>query len=169
MELKSNSKIETVCFTGHREMPARSTIMVPTRLKALLRQLIARGATHFRAGGAMGFDTLAALCVLELQEEFPHIKLDLMLPCHDQTKYWNADSIKVYDYIMSKASSAIFVSDKFTNYCMMQRNRRLVDGSQVCIAYLTKSLDSKGGTPYTFAYAIKNGLETYNVAENIQL
>ena len=168
MELKNNSKIETVCFTGHREMPARSTMMVPTRLKELLRKLIARGATHFRAGGAIGFDTLAALCVLELQEEFPHIKLDLVLPCPNQTKYWPVESIKVYDYIMSKASSAVYVSDRFTSYCMMQRNRRLVEGSQVCIAYLTKSIDSTGGTPYTFAHAIKMGLETYNVAEQMQ-
>jgi hypothetical protein len=67
---------------------------------------------------------------------------------------------------MSKASSTVYVSEKYTSFCMMQRNRRLVDGSQVCIAYLTTSLDSKGGTPYTFGYAIKNGLETYNVAEN---
>ena len=165
MEHTNNNKIETVCFTGHREM-SHNGAMISIKLKALLRQLIARGATHFRAGGAMGFDTLAALCVLELQEEFPHIKLDLMLPCPDQTKYWDKDSIKVYDYIMSKASSAVYVSEKYTSFCMMQRNRRLVDGSQVCIAYLTKSLDSKGGTPYTFGYAIKNGFETYNVAEN---
>lgn len=168
MEQKNNAKIETVCFTGHREMHSRSAAAASIRLKALLRELIARGATHFRAGGAIGFDTLAALCVLELQEEYPHIKLDLILPCPNQTKYWKEDDTRMYDYIMTKASSVMYVSDHFTNYCMMQRNRRLVEGSQVCIAYLTKSLNSKGGTSYTFGYAIKQGLETYNVAENIK-
>jgi hypothetical protein len=43
---------------------------------------------------------------------------------------------------------------------MLERDRRLVEGSDVCIAFLTKS---KGGTAYTASYALKSGLEFVNL------
>jgi hypothetical protein len=45
---------------------------------------------------------------------------------------------------------------------MHERNRRLVDGSQVCIAYLT---ESRGGTAFTYNYALTKNLEVINIAE----
>ena len=36
--------------------------------------------------GTLGFDTLAAQCVLSLKNQHPHIKLILVLPCITQTK-----------------------------------------------------------------------------------
>ena len=156
------NKINTVCFTGHRNIPYKDAVIIPTVLKAKLEELIKRGAVNFRAGGAMGFDTIAALCVLELQEKYPHIKLDLILPCRDQTKLWPKDSITVYHYILSKASCISYTSEHYTAWCMMTRNRKLVDGSQVCIAYLSKSA---GGTAYTYDYALKMNLEVINIYE----
>ncbi len=161
MEQYANN-ISTVCFTGHRTIPYKQALLIPTALKAELETLIKKGAVNFRAGGAMGFDTIAALCVLELQEKYPHIKLELFLPCKDQTKLWPKDNIVVYDYILSKASSIDYTSEHYTSWCMMTRNRKLVDGSQVCIAYLSKS---SGGTAYTYSYALKKGLSTINIFE----
>ena len=161
-QFADNKIIETVCFTGHRTITRDDALYLPTKLKIQLKELILRGAVHFRAGGAMGFDTVAALCVLELKEEFPHIMLDLMLPCKDQTKLWNDTSVDVYNYILKNASSVDYVCDHYTNWCMMERNRRLVDGSQLCIAYLKQS---SGGTAYTYSYALKHGVEVLNIAE----
>ena len=95
-----DKKIKAVCFTGHRSIPKDSAIYLPARLKSLLEELIAQGACRFRAGGATGFDTVAALCVLELREKHPHINLELILPCHDQTKNWGEMDKRVYEYII---------------------------------------------------------------------
>ena len=161
-QINNGSRIDTICFTGHRSIHRRDALYIPTKLKIQLKELIGRGAVHFRAGGAMGFDTLAALCVLELKEEYPHIMLDLMLPCKDQTKSWDEENVEVYNYILSQASSVDYACEKYTRWCMMERNRRLVNGSQVCVAYLNKST---GGTAYTYSYALKHSLEVINIAE----
>ena len=158
----NGTAIETVCFTGHRSIPRDAALLLPTRLKATLEALIARGARRFRAGGAMGFDTVAALCVLELQEKYSSISLDLILPCRDQSKLWNDQNRTVYESIIASASTINYVSDHFTAWCMHERNRRLVDGSQVCVAYLTHS---GGGTAYTFSYALTRGLEVINLGD----
>lgn len=162
IEIKGSDRIDTVCFTGHRNIAHAQAILIPGKLKAHLEKLIAKGARRFRAGGAVGFDTIAALCVLELQEAHPQIELHLILPCRDQTKSWNEQNRMVYNYILSRAASVEYVTEHFTAWCMHERNRRLVNGSQVCVAYLTQS---SGGTAYTFGYALEKGLEVINVAE----
>ena len=157
-----NNRIETVCFTGHRNIPRQEAVYLPSKLKSLLESLIERGAHRFRTGGAIGFDTVAALCVLELQEKYPHIKLDLVLPCRDQTRNWSEADKSVYNYVLSRANAVEYVTDRYVTWCMHERNRRLVNGSQVCVAYLTHS---GGGTAYTFAFALEQGLEVINITE----
>ena len=160
----TQSSIETVCFTGHRRIEYEDAVLIPGELKKLIAELIDRGACRFRAGGAMGFDTVAALCVLEMQEQYPQISLDLVLPCRNQTQHWDEQSRAVYEHILSSASTVEYVSDHFTSWCMHERNRRLVAGSQVCIAYLTHS---GGGTAYTFGYALEKGLEVINLHDRM--
>ena len=162
---RTNNKdevIEAVCFTGHRHIERTDAFSIPTRLKAILTELIARGVKRFRAGGAIGFDTVAALCVIELKESYPEISLELVLPCRDQTKSWEERDRIVYDYILSQASSVEYVAEHYTPWCMHERNRRLVNESQACIAYLKQS---SGGTAYTYSYALKKNLEVINLAE----
>lgn len=154
-----------MCFTGHRTIDYGLSVMIPQTLKRQLEELIAMGAERFRTGGAMGFDTIAALCVLELKEKYPSISLELKLPCREQSKYWDSQSVTVYDYILKRADSVEYVSDRFTPTCMHERNRRLVDGSDVCVAFLTKS---QGGTAYTFGYALERGLEVINIFDLLQ-
>lgn len=155
-------KLEAVCFTGHRGIARRDALSIPTDLKSILRELIGKGARRFRAGGAIGFDTVAALSVLELKEEFPDIRLELVLPCRDQTKNWGDTDKSVYNYILSVADSVEYITDHYTPWCMHERNRRLVNPSQVCIAYLKRS---EGGTAFTYNYALQKGLCVINLAE----
>lgn len=75
---------ETCCFTGHRAIPLLKRKAVVQSLKAELMTLIDKGYHYFVAGGALGFDTIAAQTVLELKTKFPHIKLILVLPCETQ-------------------------------------------------------------------------------------
>lgn len=163
--MAEGKKISTVCFTGHRDIDKRSAFKIPALLKAHLRKYIEMGAYRFRVGGALGFDTVAALCVLELLPEYPHLELELVIPCPDQTRGWSDECRKVYNYIMANANKVECVSDKYTSHCMFDRNRALVDKSQVCIAFLQKNA---GGTAYTFAYALKQGLEVINIYDEIK-
>ena len=154
-------RIDTVCFTGHRDIEFNKALHIPSRLKSLMEELIAHGARSFRAGGALGFDMIAALCVLELKEKHPDIRLDLKLPCKSQADAWSEVDQRAYNSILAQADSIEYTSEHYVPWCMHERNRRLVNGSQVCIAYLLKS---KGGTAYTYNYALKKGLKVINLA-----
>ena len=153
---------KTVCFTGHRDIPDAEYASLKARLDAILESLIADGAVHFRTGGARGFDTLAALCVLSKKQAHPHIQLHLVLPCPSQTQNWNKNDVLLYRQISDKADSVRYVSQSYFNGVLQLRNRALVDGADVCIAYLQTS---SGGTAYTASHAIRTGLEFINIAE----
>ncbi|MBE6583811.1 MAG: DUF1273 domain-containing protein [Ruminococcaceae bacterium] len=160
-----DNSIKAVCFTGHREIEISSAYLIPSALKNVLKELILRGAQRFLAGGAIGFDTIAALCVLELKAQYPHIKLELILPCRNQTQKWNDLNKDVYSAILERADKVTYLHDSYTASCMHDRNRRLVDEADVVIAYLAHS---GGGTAYTAAYALKQKRELINVYDLIQ-
>lgn len=150
----------TVCFTGHRQIPYEAAMKLPALLETVIAELCERGAVTFRAGGAMGFDTVAALKVLDMKARYPHVRLELILPCRNQTERWDDVSVRTYQYILSKADSNRFLFDSYFDGCMLERDRRLVDGSDICVAYCTRS---RGGTAYTFTHALRSGLEVINL------
>ena len=149
----------SVCFTGHREI---SHPDIAKRLDDLLSQLISKGYRYFRAGGALGFDTEAALSVLRLQEKYPQIELILILPYLTQASKWSAEQQDIYEKIKNRAAKITYTSQGNTRGCFHIRNRALVDEADFCIAYQTSE---KGGTAYTVNYAQKKGLEITNVAK----
>ena len=63
-------KKQTCCFTGHRKIPPEQYERIAQRLKAEITALIHRGVVYFEAGGALGFDTMAARDVLELKKDY---------------------------------------------------------------------------------------------------
>ena len=151
----------TVCFTGHRKIPPEQMDTLARRLKAELTKLIKDGYIYFGAGGALGFDTLAAQTVLELKRNYPHIKLILVLPCVSQTRGWSAVDAEIYENIKREADKVVYTSQEYTRGCMHKRNRHLVDNSNVCVCYLT---ENTGGTVYTVDYARKSGLSIVNIS-----
>ncbi len=151
----------TCCFTGHRDIPLSKLDAVNCALKKEITALIENGYTCFVAGGAIGFDTLAAKCVLELKKNFPEITLHLALPCHGQEKYWTDGQKKEYANILDSADSFEYVSQTYTRYCMFQRNRRMVELSSAVIAYYDGG--DKGGTAMTVKYAAQKGVRTINI------
>ena len=150
----------TVCFTGHRKIPPEQARTLARQLKSTLIQLINDGYLQFGAGGALGYDTLAAQTVLELKTQYPDVKLILVLPCLSQTRGWSARDIEIYEDIKNKADKVVYTSQEYTRGCMHKRNRHLVDNSSVCVCYLT---ESTGGTAYTVDYAHKNNLTVINL------
>ena len=156
MELKNR----TVCFTGHRKIPPEQLETVARRLKETLIELIERGYLYFGAGGALGFDTLAAQTVLGLKADFPQIKLILVLPCLSQADSWGIVDKRIYEQIKEKADKIVYTSREYTKGCMHKRNRHLVNNSSVCVCYLS---ENTGGTAYTVSYAESKGLLIINI------
>ena len=151
----------TCCFTGHRDLPLNCREALAAKLHETITELIQRRVQFYRAGGALGFDTLAAQTVLKLRKEYPSIKLVLMLPCLTQTRGWSVEDVREYEKIKGMADEVIYTSQEYTRGCMFRRNRCLVDNSRICVCYFT---EDKGGTAYTVNYAKKQGLEIINLA-----
>ena len=154
------SKEKTCCFSGHRDIIVTDHSDIAYQLELKIFDLICQEFTRFYAGGAIGFDTIAAKTVIKAKKIFPHIKLNLILPCKDQDKKWEKADKDEYKEILSKADHIEYVSERYTRACMFLRNRRLVDSSIVCLCYLNKN---KGGTAYTVEYAINRGLQIINI------
>ena len=131
------------------------------KLDSVIRSFIERGAVWFLAGGALGFDTMAAQAVLRLKREYPHVKLGLVLPCKNQSSRWSFAQRAVYDDILMSADKVVYTDEFYTSGCMQKRNRALVDYSNACICYLLKN---EGGTAYTVRYARQKGKMVINIA-----
>lgn len=149
-------KTEVACFSGHRKLPEDCSELCAS-LQGAMITLIDRGVVFFGNGGAVGFDALAATTVLKLKEDYPHIRLVMVLPCppDEQTLKWNEEQKRRYFETLRQADKVRVLSPRYTNSCMLDRNRHMVDNSAYLICYLR---EQHGGTFYTVNYAEQRGL-----------
>ncbi len=150
-------RLKVACFSGHRNLPQDCTELQANLEKAIV-ELIERGVVFFGSGGAVGFDLLAATAVLKLKEDYPHIRLVMVLPCppEQQSLKWTDNQKKRYYELLGRADKVRILLLQYTEKCMLARNRHMVDNSAYLICYLRKQ---RGGTFYTVNYAEKRGLE----------
>lgn len=156
--------MKSVCFTGHRNMTA--TPEIKQRLDETLKALIERGAEDFYAGGSLGWDMLCEDAVLDLREEYPNIRLHIVLPCpaEQQAAKWNAKQKSHFYTILKGADSVEITSKKFFYSCTKIRNRRLVELSECCVCYCEND-NYAGGTGQTLLMAERNKLVIFNLAK----
>lgn len=152
---------KTCCISGHRDIPIHKLVTLRKNIRKTLLALVDNGIVYFGCGGAVGFDTIAAEEILRLKKKKSHIKLIMVYPCKDQTKYWSRRYIKRYLKIQKKSDKVVYISEKYDDSCMHKRNRHLVNSSSVCLCYLCKD---SGGTRYTVDYANRKGLKIINLA-----
>lgn len=160
------------CFTGHRpkalpeygneEKPGMRALCL--LLERAVERAAADGYTSFYAGGAQGFDTLAAEAVLRRQTFDPSVSLYLALPGQDQALDWSEPQRARYNAILARASDVWYAAERCSPGSMQRRNRYLVDHASRCVAYLRRM---KGGTLYTVNYALDAGVEVDNLAERL--
>jgi len=154
---------QTACFTGHRQM--REPIAeVESRLTKVVEDLIQTGYLYFGAGGARGFDALAAEVVLKLKKQYEKIHLILVLPFDKQYEHernWTQAEIGQYCRLKAQASKVVILSSEYSSGIYYRRNRHLVDNSSICIAYMTRG---NSGTSYTVNYATEKRLQVVNIA-----
>ncbi len=158
-------KEKAVCFTGHREIKDEHYYRVMFILRQLIEEKIKDGYTVFCTGGALGFDTLAALTVLRMKMQHPDIELHLYLPCKNQAEKWSASDKEVYSKTIKESDKVVYLAENYTPFCMAERNRALVDNSSFCIAYC---IQPKGGTAYTISYAMDSDVDVVNIAQMIE-
>ncbi|MBQ4516058.1 MAG: DUF1273 family protein [Clostridia bacterium] len=151
---------KTCCFTGHREVPQCEKERLYRVLYTEISALIKKGVTIFRCGGARGFDTMAALAVLDIKKLNPEISLIVDVPCRNQHLNWNEEEREAMEYIMSVADKVNVLSPRYYNGCMQYRNRYMVERSAYLIAYQTKAT---GGSAYTVLYAKEQGLTVIKI------
>ena len=148
-----------VSFTGYRpqKLPFFAEddplcVELKARLTAQIEKLIESGASEFFSGMALGVDIWSAEAVLSMKERHPHIKLIAVLPCRGQEVKWNSADQLRYREVLNRCDKVICISEKYTNDCMMKRNRALVELCDLLIAVY----DGKpGGTKHTVDYAAK--------------
>lgn len=158
------------CFTGHRPeaLPDRGNEEkrgmrdLCGLLEAAVFRAVDEGITLFYAGGARGFDTLAAEAVLRCRETNPEVRLFLALPGRDQTGDWPEGDRLRYEAILSAVGDCVwYAAELCSPDSMRKRNRYLVDHSTRCVAYLKRM---RGGTLYTVNYALENDVPVENLA-----
>lgn len=163
MQLSGN--ITSVCFTGHRDLTENEICTITRRLTNLIEKLTQNhGLNNCFAGGAIGFDTVAAQAVLSLKDKYSDLKLNLILPCQGQENAWNSRQKQEYEIIKERSDSVRVLAPFFYNGCMQARNRELLRNADICIAYLRKGTRS-GGSLNTVLQAAKLGVPVINIAD----
>lgn len=157
VDLKSKS----CCFTGHRKLPDGQEAEIMAKTEAEIRKFLSGGINRFLLGGAIGYDTEVAKLLFRLKNECCGIKVVLIYPFDGYTDRWNDAQKAEYAELLPQYDEAIRASERSGRDAYLLRNRLLVDGASVCIAYCHKY---RSGTAYTIRYAKAQGLMVINMA-----
>ena len=153
-------------FTGHHRIGAQVSDKLLLRLKATVSYLLSKGVTEFHTGGAVGFDTFAAMMIIDLKRYHPEIRLVLDLPFLNQSELWDDKNKRLYSFILEHADKTNYACNKVVKDAgevkkyLLERNRMMADSCYYCVAYFS---GAHGGTDYTVSYAKKAGCEIINL------
>ena len=159
----NSTPIRSVCFTGHRSLPAKTSMagrQLAARTEAAIRQALARGARRFYCGGAEGFDLLCGRLVLLEQARRRDIHLILLLPYTGFGDRFSKQDLLELERQKKAAEEVVYLSNHYFSGCMAIRNRQLVEDAELCIAYLTRA---PSGTAQTVSFAREKGIEVIYV------
>lgn len=158
--------IEAACaFTGHRPKSfpwkyneaAPDCVRLKGALAAHIKLLADSGVTNFLSGMAQGVDLWCAQIVLELRKKNPALRLHCILPCKEQESRWAVSVQEHYRSILAQADEIVYVGQKYSQDCMLNRNRYLVEHSTILLAVYNGS--RRSGTGATVRYAQQVGRE----------
>lgn len=154
--------MKTLCFTGHRpqKLPFgfNENDERCIRLKTVLSETIEtaikeRGVQHFISGMALGVDMFAAEIVLNLKEKYPQITLECAIPCRYQSRKWPEEYRKRYYQIARKSDLITIIKDYYTPECMFERNKYMIDKSDIIIGVCAGYPGRNSGTSQTLYLA----------------
>ncbi len=151
------------CVTGHRPdafpwkddtEDSRFHILLK-RIEQAVDTALLLGAGRFICGNALGVDTWTAQIILEKRKLHPGIYLEIALPFLLHNSH-----VDVCRKIQGQADLAHVVSaSKSMGAAYFDRDKYMVDNSDIIIAVYDDELSPKGGTQRTLEMAKKKGLE----------
>ena len=143
---------KALCFTGHKDFE-EDYDHLSKRVGIAIEDAYEAGINTFIAGGARGFDTLAAKEVLKLRNEHKDVRLVLALPFRDQPKVegdWSSVETNLFYENLKAADDVIYVNEIDPKAKYHARDRYMVDHSCKVVSYLRRQ---HSGTGYTVNYA----------------
>lgn len=115
---------------------------------------------YFISGGAIGADQDFAEIVIKLKRRYPHIQLEIAVPCPNQDIKWNSSDKARYKHILENADFVNILSTSYSPICRQKRNEYMVDKSDFVIVVWNG--DPTGGTYNTLCY-IKHLNKSYEI------
>ena len=151
---------KTCSFTGHRQIKEEHKEKLSGLLGRAVNYAYGEGVRIFYAGGAYGFDMLAAREVIRFRAMHPDVRLVLLLPCPDQADAWSDRMRSNYEYVLREANEVEYVSLQYTDGCMKKRNAELAARADMLIAYV---YNMRSGSGQTVNFAKKAQKTVYNL------
>ena len=152
---------EKICsFTGHRQIEKNHEMNISALILRSIEYAYDNGCRIFMAGGAIGFDTLAAREVIRFRMTHRDVKLRLALPCKEQDKSWSHEQRERYFHTLAEADEIVYLSDEYTKDCMKRRNDYLATSADILIAYVNRS---RSGAAQTVRMAERLSKKVYNL------
>ena len=150
-------------FSGHRpksfpwkyDETSPDCLLLKETLAREIEDLVTRGVSQFYTGLAEGVDTWAAQIVLDLRDKKPALSVHCILPCRTQAQNWSTAAQICYQKLLERADSITYLSEEYYDGCMLDRNRYLIDHSDILLAVYNGTWRS--GTGMTVRYAKKLG------------
>ncbi len=159
--IKGGVVMGKICsFTGHRIIDKRHKKSIGSLVARAVEFAYENGVRTFLAGGAIGFDTLAAKAVINFRISHSDVRLKILVPCKNQSQKWNDYEKSVYEYILSASDEVEYFSEEYYDGCMKERNAALAERCDMLIAYVGRTV---GGSAQTYRMAEKLGKKIYNL------
>ena len=160
--------IKRCSFTGHRadKLPWNRNendsrcLHLKKQLADVVKALYDSGCRHYICGMATGADILFGEAVAALRAEHPDVSLEAAIPFEGQSSHWCEADRRRYFRLAEECDIRTVLHSCYTPDCMMDRNRYMVDNSDVLVAVYN---GSPGGTQSTMLYAMRRGLEIIEI------
>lgn len=143
-------------FTGHREL---GLDFDEKKVEEIIRNLLNDGCEKFYCGMAYGFDLVCCSILVNLKKEYS-FKIIACVPYKRQAVNFSDEDKKLYKEMLENCDEVNILHETYVKGCMFERDRYMVDRSDVVINYLRKK---SGGTFYTVQYALKKGIALIDV------
>lgn len=154
----------TCCFTGHRpnklawgyqEEDPRCLAMKRWMAQAI-QQAWDAGYLRFICGMALGCDLSFCEAALDFRQTHPELILEAAIPCPQQADRWRPEQKQRWQNLVEQCSHKTVLSPVYSRWCMLQRDRYMVDHSSRIIAVFN---GTPGGTMQTLTYAMRKKLD----------
>ncbi len=147
------------CFAGSTELPpvgGSAFLALRENLKNAVLDALNTGHTSFLTSGAQGFDLLAAELILLLKRDYPALQLSVYIPHPKQDAPYSETDKQRYRNLLALADKPYLLAERKLPGCLRERNRRMADKSDLCIAYLPHN--SKGDAAQLVRMAEDKGI-----------